>query len=308
MLRGLLSGTTVSLSRFWAVPLCLLLGTLLNVSSCCDKPEFEVTDMRLRAEFSFSVAIEIEFSLDLEISFDGDLAAWGNLGAATAAAFDYDFSGKTAYAQRLQVDIDDDGVAESVDFLVFSDGAPSDYDHGFAAWRGDRYSFDKGYCYVLSWQDDSAVLMSARCGSTEPALACPLESGEADTSECEVCDATGACAACGSSTVADCIDEGSAALEPDEPMGEGGAAGAAGAPGVTSGGSVDAEFDSCVEEVAGLVDFGVDCGLEPELDAVVLCEDNLSDVNTCFLAVEGAALIGWTCEALASDVCDPVYR
>jgi hypothetical protein len=135
----------MSVSRVWAAPSCLLVGAALNVSSCCDKPEFEVGDMELRAEFGFSAVIDIDFSFESEIMFDGDLAAWADLGAATAAVFDYDFTGKTAYALELELDIDNDGVAETVKFLLFSDGSGSDYEHGFASWRGDRYSFDRGY-------------------------------------------------------------------------------------------------------------------------------------------------------------------
>jgi hypothetical protein len=265
--------------------------------------------MELRAEFGFSAVIDIDFSFESEIMFDGDLAAWADLGAATAAVFDYDFTGKTAYALELELDIDNDGVAETVKFLLFSDGSGSDYEHGFASWRGDRYSFDRGYCYVLSWEGDDALLMSGPCGSTGPALACPMQSGEADSSNCQVCDASGECAACSESTVSACIEEGSAELDPpDVVVGEGGAAGAAGAPGTATTGSVDAEFDSCVEEVRELQRAADDCDLDVDLDSAALCEERLSDVNLCFLAVEGARLFSSTCDAVESSVCDPVYR
>lgn len=320
-----------------------LIGSLVAVgavTSCCNTPEFEMGDMGIRAEFGVNVAFDFEFSLDFEFNFDGDLSGWANLFAATSVTFNYDFSGKVAYATEVEIDIDDDGVAETVKFLGFSStGSPDDIDRGFASWKGDEYSFDEGYCYVLSWQGDDAVLMTGRCGSSQPALMCPMPSGEFDAGRCEVCDDEGACAPCDSELVASCVSEGEAALRSNTSSSgvggatatsststttgssAGGAAGAAGeagsmasgttasnvtATGTTTGGSV--EFDSCVEEVRRLEQAGAACGANSELDSTMLCEERLSDVNLCFLAVEGAGLFGSECDVVSSDVCDVVYR
>lgn len=91
-------------------------------------------------------------------------------------------------------------------------------------------------------------------------------------------------------------------------MGEGGAAGASGMRGATSGGGIDVQFDSCLGQVMELSKVGLECGLESNLDAATLCEENLSDVNLCFLGVEGAGLFRSTCDVASSDVCRAVYR
>ena len=73
--------------------------------------------------------------------------------------------------------MDDDGIAERVRLMAFAESDPSNPTWVFASWRGDRYSFDEGMCYLLWWEGGRSELMTARCDDEEPAVHCQMTHG-----------------------------------------------------------------------------------------------------------------------------------
>lgn len=304
---------------------CLLSSSigLVGTAACCDEPELRVGDIQAMGDFSLSVSVGVEFSVEHAIVFDGDLPAWSGLAAAGNADVEYEFSSKHAYARELELDIDDDGVREKVEYLGFSNGSPANIERGFASWHGDRYSFDTGYCHLLSWQGAFGLLLSGHCGSTGAAVACPVGLERSTEPICQVCDATDACSVCSSQTLTECLREAkvsvaggdidaatatATAIATATATATTGAGVTVGIGGAAGAGSVSVDFDSCVAEVQRLADVGRQCGLPDGLDSSSLCREQLSDVNICFLAVEGAGIFGSVCAVAASASCEGVFR
>lgn len=275
---------------------------LLLAEACCETPKFSVGDLKADARFSLNVSLDIDFDVDTELDFHGDLAAWSKLGAVTAASLSVDLDGLKAYQRLVRVDIDDDGVAEAVSYLAFG-SAPRAIEHGFARWEGDKYTFNKGACYLLSWHGDEATLVSARCDSDGAALFCSIDSAGSDDVSCEVCDGAGECAACDRRSVADCIKQGEETLMTT--VGGGSSVDAGGGGAIDVDGSV--ALDTCVSEVNSLGKSGADCGIADNLDRGALCENSQSDVHSCFLALEAASLFNSACDVINTGACAGVF-
>jgi hypothetical protein len=178
-------------------------------------PDFNVGDMGGRVEFSGSLAFDIEFDADMEFEFDGDFSGWGDLDGATSLSLgiDVDIEGKIAYEQELDIDIDDDGVEEEVRVIGFGDGDPDEIDTVVTAWKGDIYTFDDGYCYVLVWNDNTVTLLTGRCDEGGPVLACQSSEDDLSDVSCQVCDEAGRCSECDGTTVDECISDGAEELD-----------------------------------------------------------------------------------------------
>lgn len=71
--------------------------------------------------------------------------------------------------------------------------------------------------------------------------------------------------------------------------------------------AVSVEFDTCLTQVRSLAGDANGCGRGPLIDANTLCSSRLSDVNICYVAVQGAGLFSSECSVLGSDVCRGVF-
>lgn len=312
--------------------------TALSVAGCCKTPDFNVGDMSGRMAFSGSVAFDFDFDADMEFDFGGSFSAWGRLGAATAASLDLDITGKLAFEQQLDVDIDDDGVEETVSVIGFGDDADH-IDTVVASWEGDKYTFDDGYCYVLVWANDTLTELTGPCDGNGPVLTCTSPDDNPDDVSCEVCDENGSCARCESRTVEACIDEGSDALAESTPEPEPSPLPDAGSPPATTErdaaapdagtptppdaaapidtGNVEpqmppqtntAEYQACLGQVSALEVSVSLCGLSLALDASQLCEGNLAAVGTCFSSIDALGLLDSPCSVLQSNDCNGVVQ
>jgi hypothetical protein len=198
-------------SHFMKPPLRALVA--LIVAGCCTLPKFNVGDMDGRLAFSGHLAFRFDFDAHMKFNFDGDFAGWSGLSAATAVSLGIDWSGKVAYAQKRDIDIDDDGVKESVSVIGFGEGDPDDVETVVATWKGDVYTFDDGYCYVLVSKANTVTLLSGRCDEQGPVLTCTSPADDLQDVSCEVCDEAGRCSKCDGTTVDECISDGSKQLD-----------------------------------------------------------------------------------------------
>ena len=320
-----------------------VLGALVALQSCCDDYELGVPDLGGRMSFGADVAFDFDFDWDMQIDWDFDLdlrwAGWSNIRWASDFNIDIDLSGMLAFETETDQDIDDDGVAEKVRLLAFSEDDPADPYVVFAAWKGDKYSFDEGRCYLLWQKGDTVELLSAACDKAEPALHCVMTRGKPGSLQCDACNQYGVCAECNAKgSVSSCVKEGQA-LPKAPPVAEGGAAGSVGEAGqpavagqggassagaagqggsaqsenggapaaggnASTGGSVTvtAEWSLCVEQVSWLAGQARGCSMPELLDTDVLCSDRLSDVNICYVAAQAVGLFGSTCTVLEENL------
>jgi hypothetical protein len=284
------------------VPLLLVIAY-----SCCTDFKLRVGDLSGRIDFGYRAAMRFDVDLKLRVAFDGNFSGYLGFDAASAINLGFDARGYYVVRQSAQLDMDDDGVLEEVRVMAFVRDGASEPDRTFFAWSGDRYSYDEGRCYVLYGDGDTVVLLNGRCGSAEPALHCEMTLGHGDTMVCDVCDEAGRCASCGAEIVEECVAQGSGRL----PSGTGGQpaldAGADAAIDAAIDGSVSIGLSLCQEQLRMLEAMASRCGTGPLADATLLCEERLSDVNNCYLAVEGARLFGSECSTLRSQVCSGVF-
>lgn len=73
------------------------------------------------------------------------------------------------------------------------------------------------------------------------------------------------------------------------------------------GTSVSVEFDTCQSQVRSLSSTAASCNRTLR-DPSRLCSDSLTDVNVCYVAIQGAGLFGSACSVFGSDVCQGVRQ
>jgi hypothetical protein len=178
--------------------------------------------------FGFDVAADVDFDWDMQSEFDGDWAGWAKISAATDATLDFDVSGSLTFKTHTSGDVDDDGVDERVRLVAVAEDDPSDPDHVFATWEGDKYSFDQHTCYLLWWEGRQIELLSADCDQVESAVHCVMTRGDRASFACDVCNHQGTCVDCSTKqTVDDCTSDARRELpiEPEPSRPQGGSAG-----------------------------------------------------------------------------------
>lgn len=74
---------------------------------------------------------------------------------------------------------------------------------------------------------------------------------------------------------------------------------------VSVGTSVSVEFDTCQTQVRSLAGTAANCNRTLR-DTNALCSERLTDVNVCYLAVQGAGLFVSECSVLGSQACQGV--
>jgi len=285
-----------------------LVGALTATYACCKDMDLGFGGLRGTLSFSFDVALNFEFEGSSSGSFDWDWSEWSGVSAASDASLDFESGGDwTTFEQTVETDIDDDGVLETVTFLgVSPTGSADDVTRGFATWKGDKYTYDEGYCYLMTWDQSGARVMSAPCEDAGPAAVCSIEEDSNEDATCEACDSSGACTPCPSKKgeVGECLSDAEDELgEAEPPAAMGGSSSGVGIDG-SVGASV--ELDLCLSQARTLSDHGVDCG-EAALDADAVCEESLLEVEACLLAVEAVGLFGSPCGVIDSTSCGGLY-
>lgn len=208
-------------------------GALLAAGACCEDHELGVGDLDGRMAFGADVTADVKFDSDAEIAWDSDasFSSWAHLGTGANGKVDLDTDGLRAYEVTQKVDIDNDGVDESVSFVAFGEDGPDDAEQVFATWHGDKYTFDSGNCYLLWSKEDTVTMLSGPCVEGDDGslfLSCTLETGQSDDFGCAACISAEKCLTCeDGQSVASCMTHGKQEIDYDAPSG--GSAGAAGA-------------------------------------------------------------------------------
>lgn len=211
--------------RVWSWGAGVLLAEAVG-HGCCEDFEPTLGGEYARMDLGFDLAFQVEFDWDMQTKFEGSLAVWSKIHAAVDANIAFAPEGLVAFSTSVEGDVDGDGVSEQLRLLAFADD-PSHPERVFAAWEGDKYSFDTGICYVLWWQGDTVELLRAECGAQEPAVHCVLEAGDRSSLACQACNDLGVCANCEVDlSVAACMEAGRKTwVEDRDTMGTAGAAG-----------------------------------------------------------------------------------
>lgn len=279
----------MKLSRLIAASLVGVAAAAVSISSCCRWPDLRLGDFESRLDMGFEAAAKVEFDLGMEFDLKEDLGSWSDVEYATQANTEYDTAGKRAFRTRIDADMDDDGIEESVDMIAFDESGPSSLERVFAAWEGDKYSFDKNKCYLLWWRGATVEILSATCKKREPAVHCTMLKDQPESMECESCGYDGDCTFCSTDYKFDTCRN---LTESDGGGGGGGV-------------EISKEWSLCVQQVGDIASEARQCDMSEPLDPEILCKERLSDVNICFGAFETADLFGQnTCAVLRNDsVC-----
>ena len=131
-------------------------------------------------------------------AFDGDFASWAEIPAFPVDEIETDLE-SAAYMGNVapfRFDMDYDAADEGVSLLVALDAALRPL-VVFASWRGDKYTADKGVCYLGWVEGGTARLAATWCGKGAGVMYCAMPASGEGAPTCELCDsADGACAAC----------------------------------------------------------------------------------------------------------------
>ena len=181
-------------AAFRAATLAAAAGAL--AWGCCDGLSLRLSRMAdfLSGVIDLSAAVSV--SGLASATFNGDFATWADVPAFPAGEIDLDLTGAAWVGGSEKRDMDYDAAKEKVTLLAAQGGALA-APAVFATWRGDRYTADKGVCY-LGWVDGALVrLAAAWCGDESGLMYCEMPSSGTGAPSCELCDAeTGACNAC----------------------------------------------------------------------------------------------------------------
>jgi hypothetical protein len=178
--------------------LFLAAATSILAGSCCDG-----LSIRLSRIFDFLSGVgEISAEVSASdtgfetVSFNGDFATWSNIPAFPADEIGVDLTSATYLGGSAKHDVDFDASRENVTLLVPVDAALAPLTV-FASWHGDKYTADKGVCY-LGWVDGTEIRLAATwCGDDSGLMYCAMPDTKAGTPWCELCDAEdGTCAPC----------------------------------------------------------------------------------------------------------------
>jgi hypothetical protein len=175
----------------------LLAAALLLAWGCCDGARIKLS--RIADFLSGVVEISIDLSMDefVSASFDGNFAAWAEIPAFSVDEIETDLTAALYATGSASFDMDNDAAAESVVVLAADDDSTFVAPIFFASWRGDKYTADKGVCY-LGWVDETQVRIAATwCGDATGVMYCTTSKSGQGAPECDLCEASsGACAAC----------------------------------------------------------------------------------------------------------------
>lgn len=183
-----------------ATALALAAAVAALAWGCCDGLSIRLSRM---ADFLGGVIdVSAEVSADVSgaglvgVAFDGDFAGFADIPAFPAGEIAADLSGAAWSGGGGSFDMDYDAAREDVALLAAQGGALAS-PLVFASWRGDRYTADKGVCW-LGWVEGAEARLAASwCGDETGLMYCEMPTVEGATPACELCDAeTGGCAAC----------------------------------------------------------------------------------------------------------------
>lgn len=172
--------------------LIALLAVLL-VSACCDNLWIKLGRVKLYLSGVFELAVEGEISGWAEVEFSGDFGAFANLPAFDETEIETDISAAVFSLAHVEYDADYDAADERISGLRAEGlGAPV----VFVTWRGDKYTVDKGVCY-LGWVEGGEIKLAANhCGQDNGAMYCYQPGASEELTYCERCTAGGVCESC----------------------------------------------------------------------------------------------------------------
>lgn len=167
----------------------LLAAALLLAWGCCDGLRVKLSRVGdfLQGIIDLSGSVSIEGSS----SFGGDFAAWADIPAFDEGEIEFDLTGAVYFEGSDELDVDYDAADEEL-ALLRADGAVI-----FAAWRGDKYTADKGVCWLGWVEGGEAKLAAAWCGDDAGVMYCGMPTSGQGEPTCDLCESSsGACAAC----------------------------------------------------------------------------------------------------------------
>lgn len=174
----------------------LLAAALATTWGCCDDPRINLS--RIGDFLNGVLDLSLDLSIDelVSFSFDGDFAGWAGIPAFSTDEIEVDLTAAAYFEGDASFDIDLDALKEDVR-LIAADVTGSAVPVLFATWRGDKYTADKGVCY-LGWVDETRLVLAATwCGDDSGVMYCwRPDNGMGDPS-CELCEtSTGGCTGC----------------------------------------------------------------------------------------------------------------
>jgi hypothetical protein len=170
----------------------LALAALLLVSACCDL-SFKLGRVKAFLSGVFELAVEGEISGWAQVEFSGDFGAFAYLPAFDDDAIETDVSTAEFSLAHVDYDVDYDASDEYISGLR-AEGAGSPV--VFVFWRGDKYTVDKGVCYLGWFEGGDARLAANHCGQDNGAMYCTMPVTNEDATYCERCSGGGACESC----------------------------------------------------------------------------------------------------------------
>ncbi|MFO8073163.1 MAG: hypothetical protein R6V85_14925 [Polyangia bacterium] len=179
------------------IAVALLLAAALAASSCCDDLRIRLGRVRDFLSGVYELTVEVDISGFAETSFDGDVAGWARIPRLSLSEIDADLAASSYSSAQASFDVDWDASSEKIEMLAVEEA------YGVGArplilmkWKGDRFTVDKGVCY-LSWVEGSRIeLAAAYCGESTGAMYCEMSEGYPENASCVGCDADGQCVPC----------------------------------------------------------------------------------------------------------------
>ncbi|MBN1655900.1 MAG: hypothetical protein JXA30_19190 [Deltaproteobacteria bacterium] len=292
------------------------LAVLVVLYGCCTDVHLSLG--RYRDSMDASLRLISDIDIDAFVSFDLDtsIGSWAGLSWLANAEFelDLDLNAVDFRIHKLVLDIDRDGVDEAIRLLAAVDRHDADNYRTIVAWKGDKYTLDKNTCY-LSWlEQNTLVLVSARCGRDENFRRCQMQVDDPNSWSCQGCDRSGECVACDAD---DTVDDCKPRQEPIEntPIEEDAGLTDAAYAGFdaqqqsdaepTDDADIDGGFEvdrtSCERKLDDLIGVASDCDNRLQPYAENLCESRPEEVDRCFLYYNLAYAFGQMPCVIISD-------
>lgn len=170
----------------------LALSAAVAVSACCDL-SFKLGRVRGFLAGVFEVSVEVAVEGYVSVDFSGDLSAWSQISSFADVEVETDISASDFSIADIKYDVDYDASDEKIRVLrAEGTGTPL----VFLAWKGDKYTVDKGVCYLGWYEQGQAKLAAAYCKQTNGAMYCHMPPANEDAAYCEKCNGSGSCTTC----------------------------------------------------------------------------------------------------------------
>lgn len=169
----------------------------LLVTACCISGSIKIG----RVSGFMSGVMEVSIGFDAAGSYGtilpGGVGGWADLESFDEARITTDLSAAAfSYKVGEEYDVDLDASAEELIFLRAETSAAVGGEMVFVAWEGDKWTVDKGVCY-LGWMEEGDVKIAASyCGVDLGTMYCTAHQSNDPRPLCETCSADGMCSDC----------------------------------------------------------------------------------------------------------------